>query len=64
MGLSDGCCCGVIAGFVLALFVAVAAVFGIYCYTNPDAKDRCIVYWEKVKSGGDQLVRQIPEPEK
>ena len=63
MGMTDGCCCGVIAGFILALLVGAAATLGIYCHVNPDAKEKCIMYWEKVKNGGDQLVRQLPESE-
>ena len=61
MGMTDGCCCGVFAGFLLALLLGAAATFGFYCYTHPEARENCIVWWEKVKTGGDALLQQIPE---
>jgi hypothetical protein len=47
-------------GFVLVLLVTAAAVFGIYCYFNPEARNESVaivdVQWQKVKNSGDELI--------
>jgi len=59
---SCGCCLGMIFGFVFAVGILVAAVFGIYCYFNPEARNTSIDAvenrWIKIKNGGDELIEQ------
>lgn len=66
-----GCCCGVIAGIVFAIFICCAAAFGLYCWFNPSARNQAVNVvekkWNKVKDDGDGLIdkaRGVPqEPE-
>ena len=42
-----GCCCGVIVGIVLTVFILCAAAFGVYCYFNPEARNSAVNVVEK-----------------
>ena len=57
---SISCCAGLIAGFIAAIVVAAAAIFGVYCYFDPEARSESVevvgAQWEKVKEGGDNLL--------
>ncbi len=71
----SGCCCGIIVGIVLTVFVAVIGTIAVYCWINPEARKSGMSsvenVWKNVKSGGDKLILQakgegtpqIPEPE-
>lgn len=66
-----GCCCGVIVGIVLTVFICCAAAFGLYCWFNPNARNKAVVVvenkWDKVKDEGDNLIDKAktiaPPPE-
>ena len=60
---SIGCCCGIIAGFVVSTFVAVAVGIGVYFYVNPEAKDNCLKTieksWDSIKSNSEEIIDDI-----
>ena len=69
MGSANGCCCGVVIGFIAALLVIAAIGFGIYCWNNPEAKESSIEIidrqWHSVKSGIDSGIDNLKNsPEK
>lgn len=63
MGSVNGCCCGVVIGFLVAVLVLAAAGFGIYCWVNPEAKESSIELidrqWNSVKSGVDDGIGHL-----
>ena len=64
---SISCCAGLIAGFIAAIAVAAAAVFGVFCYFDPEARNESVEVveeqWEKVKEGGDNLLNKARSSE-
>jgi len=64
---SVSCCAGLIAGFIAAVAVAAAAVFGVYCYFDPEARNESVDIvekkWEMVKDGGDELINKARSSE-
>lgn len=67
MGTINGCCCGTIVGFLAAVVLAAAAVFGIWCWSDPEAKRNSTEFierkWQDIKGGGDAAVESLREKE-
>ena len=61
----SGCCCGVIVGTVLSLFIAGAGTVAVYCWLNPEARKSAIrmieKQWSNVKDFGDDVVDEIKD---
>ncbi len=63
MGTINGCCCGTLIGFLLAVILAAAAVFGIWCWVDPEAKNSSTEFiekkWQDIKGSGDAAVETL-----
>lgn len=57
---SSGCCCGIIIGVFLTLFIAVTGTVAVYCWINPEARKASTAaaakYWQEFKNFGDTLI--------
>ena len=55
--------CGVIVGFLLAMFLAGAAYYFFCIKTNPELSRKSMQQveesWNKTKSSGDQMIEKI-----
>ena len=64
---TSGCCVGLILGFIAAIAIMVAAVFGVYKYFVPEADEqsRGIIErkWNDIKSSGDKLIEKTGNSE-
>lgn len=67
----SGCCCGLIAGIILTLLVAVTGTVAVYCWLNPEARKSGVSAvekgWQDFKDFGDDLISgakdaEIPPP--
>ena len=60
---SIGCCCGIIVGFIVATFIAIAIGLGVYFYVNPEAKKSSVKkiekIWDEVKDSSEDLFDEI-----
>lgn len=57
------CCCGLIAGFVLALLCAGGVYYYFYCKENPgasaDGMQKVENSWKAIKDGGDKAISTV-----
>ena len=63
----SGCCCGVIVGIVFSLIMSVLATVGIYCWVNPEARQRGMEAvaegWDDFKDFGDSIIKKTNKAE-
>ena len=57
------CCCGVVAGFVLAMILSAALCWYFYAKNDPEAAAENIEEveekWENIKNGGDEVIKKV-----
>jgi len=57
------CCCGVVAGFVLAMILSAGLYWYLYAKNDPEAAAENIEEveekWENIKDGGDEVIKKV-----